>query len=191
MINSDEYYIKAYIDGDNDAFEILIRQNLKIVYSFVFYLVGDDGLAEDITQETFVKVWKNIKKYDTNKKFKSWILSIARNTTIDWLRKRKNSVFSEFADSEGKNLFEENILDEEPLADEIFFKSQNAEDIKKHIQNLSPKYKEVLFLHYNEEMSFDEISEILKSSPNTIRSRHRRAIIQLNEMHQKETSSRI
>lgn len=184
MSESDEHYIRAYLEGDENSLNALIKRNIKTVYSFVFHVVGDTNLAEDITQETFVKVWKNIKKYNINKKFKSWIFSIARNTAIDFMRKRKDSIFSDYIDQHGKNSFEENLTDEEPLADEVFLNFQNIDEIKNNIQKLQPIYKEVLFLHYNEELTFDEISTILKCSPNTVRSRHKRAVDKLKEMHQ-------
>ena len=93
MPKKEEQLVRDYLKGDENSLEILIGQYLKPIYSFIYRYVGNASEAEDITQEVFVRVWKNLKKFDQNKKFKTWIFGIAKNASIDWLRK-KISAFS-------------------------------------------------------------------------------------------------
>ena len=90
----DKILIQQYLKGDEKSLEILIARYLKPIYSFVYKNVGNPSEAEDITQEVFIKIWKNIKKFDQNKNFKPWIFQIAKNTSIDFLRKKKSIPFS-------------------------------------------------------------------------------------------------
>src|ERR1700733_4129603 len=87
--------VRAYRDGDSHAMTELVERHTRLVYSFVYRLIGSADGAQDVTQETFIKAWKNLKRYDVKQSFATWILSIARNTAIDWLRKKKSLVFSD------------------------------------------------------------------------------------------------
>lgn len=90
---TDEQLIKNYLKGDDNSLEILIRRYLKPIYFFVYGYTKDEQKAEDIAQEVFVKIWKNLKKFDKNKNFKTWIFTIAKNTALDYLKKKKSCRF--------------------------------------------------------------------------------------------------
>lgn len=100
----------------------IVRQYIKPLYNFVYRIIPDSGEVEDIIQEVFVKIWKNIKKFDPKQNpsadgFKTWIFTIARNTTIDWLRKKKSISFSQMDSRAGEideKSFEANLPDLEP-----------------------------------------------------------------------------
>jgi RNA polymerase sigma-70 factor (ECF subfamily) len=143
--------------------------------------VSDRETAEDLTQEIFVKVWKNLKRFDQNKNFKTWLFAIAKNTTFDWLKKKKELPFSCFADEERNNILE-NIADEEILPDEILARNNLAEELENSLQKLPPLYRAVLLLHYRENFSLHEIAEILNEPYNTIKSRHQRGLGKLKEL---------
>lgn len=180
MKPTDEELIAAAARGEEDAFNELVARYLREVYSFAFRLVGVREEAEDISQETFVKVWKNLKKYDiTSSKFKTWLMRIARNTCVDHLRKRQNIPFSDFDTDEGENALTESLTDEAPLADELVALSQDAVMLERAMKELSPRAREVLLLRYQDELSFPEVAAITGSSQNTVKSRHRRALHQL------------
>ena len=87
---NDKAIIYEYLKGDQRALEFLVKKYIKPIYSFVYRNVGDVEAAEDITQEVFIRVWKNIRRFDLNKDFKPWIFQIAKNASIDYLRKRKS-----------------------------------------------------------------------------------------------------
>jgi RNA polymerase sigma-70 factor (ECF subfamily) len=178
---SDKQLIADYFMGDEKSLEVLIRRYLKPIYNFNFRFVGNSQDAEDITQEVFVKVWRNLKKFDKNKKFKSWIFTIAKNTCLDWQKKRRAIPFS-VLDSEGGSSFAENIKDPAPLPNELLEKKNITVVLNKALEALSPKYRMVLFLRYNDHFTFREIAEILGESLNTIKSRHRRGIALLKKL---------
>lgn len=179
---SDQQLIDGYLAGDDESLDFLIKRYLKPIYSFVYRYVGNEQEAEDITQEIFVKVWRNLKKFNQNKKFKTWIFSIAKNTSIDWLRKKKAMPFSNFENEKGENLLTKTLIDPYPLPDEIFERIGITEMLNKVMNQLIPEYRMVLFLRYNDHFTFREIAESLGESLNTIKSRHRRALIQLRKL---------
>ncbi len=182
MNRSDKQLIIDYLAGDEGAFEALIKSYLKPIYSFVYRYVGDEQEAEDITQEVFVKVWRNLKKFDQNKNFKTWIFSIAKNTSIDWLRKKKAIPFSNFENEEGENILIETLANPAPLPNEILERIGITETLNAVMNQLIPKNRMVLFLRYNDHFTFREIAEVLGEPLNTIKSRHRRALILLRKL---------
>ncbi len=160
---TDEQLIIDYLKGDTESLEILIKRYLKPIYSFTFRFVGNSQEVEDITQEVFVKVWRNLKKFDKNKKFKTWIFTIAKNTCLDWQKKKKTlSLY-----------FAETLRDPSPIFNE---------PLDRILERLSPKYRMVLFLRYNDHFTFREIAETLGESIDTIKTRHRRGIAILRKL---------
>lgn len=176
---TDEQIIINYLNGDENSLEILVKRYIKPIYSFTYRYVGDYQEAEDITQEVFIKVWRNIKKFDKNKSFKTWIFRIAKNTSIDFLKKKKSIPFSEFENEEGENILIEKLADPVSLPGGFIEKIGIAEILDTAMNQLSPKYRMVLFLHYNDHLTFREIAEIFEEPLHTVKSRHRRALIKL------------
>ena len=179
---SDEQLVEEYLNGDEKSLEVLIKKYLKPVFGFAYGFVNNMAEAEDITQEVFVKIWKNIKKFDKKKNFKIWIFSIAKNTAIDFLRKKKPVLFSEFENDAGKNLFIDKLVDPAPLPSEIFDRIGLEKMVSESLTKIPPKFRQVLLMHYNMQFNFREIAEILEESENTVRSRHRRALIMLRQV---------
>jgi RNA polymerase sigma-70 factor (ECF subfamily) len=168
----DKELIEKYLKGDEKALEILISKYLKPIYNFIFSYVQNQQDAEDLTQETFLKMWRNLKKFKKEKNFENWLFTIAKNTCFDFLRKkRKNLILN------AENL--EIVADLAPSLLEKLEKESLLEKLKKEIENLPFKMKEVINLHYNFGLNFREISEILGEPMNTVKSRHKRAISKL------------
>ena len=186
---SDSEIIELYKNGEKELFRDLINRYTPPLFNFTARLTGQDN-APDVLQEVFIKAWKNIKKFDSQKaSFKTWIFIIARNTTTDFLRKsgfasggKKSVLFSDINEDEDENSFEENIKAEDLLPDEALQKLEDIETLNKTLEKLRPDYREVLVLYYQEEMTFEEIGEILSKPTNTVKSQHRRAIIELRRM---------
>ncbi|MFH0791759.1 MAG: sigma-70 family RNA polymerase sigma factor [bacterium] len=182
MNRSDQQLIIDYLVGNEESLEILIARYLKLIYSFVYRYVGNEQDADDATQETFVKVWRNLKKFDHQKSFKTWIFSIAKNTAIDFLKKKKAVPFSEFENEDGENMITEMLTDPSPLPYELLEKASMAQMLNSAMDKLSPKYRMVLFLRYNDHFNFREIAESLGKPLHTITSHHRRALVKLREI---------
>lgn len=178
----DKSLIKHYLEGEEKALEILLEQYLKPILNFVYRLVGNTNDAEDITQEVFLKVWKNIKKYHHKSSFKTWIFSIARNTAIDHLRKKKLLIFSDFESEDGPNAISENIASKDDLPAEVLKKAEKKKFLDEALLKLPHDHREVLLLHYVNDLTFKQIGEILKKPLDTVKSRHHRAILALKKI---------
>ncbi len=181
---TDSELIESYLEGNKKSLEILIGRYLKQIYNFVARYSGDPAEANDLTQETFIKVWKNLQKFDLDRNFKTWLFTIARNTSLDRIRKKKALPFS--ALEEEREDFLNQFESEEKLADELFDQELKRETVLKAVATLSPIYQSVIMLRYGENFSFTEIAAILKEPIDTVKSRYRRALIQLRQLLEKE-----
>lgn len=180
METEDKKIIEDYLLGNTGAFEVLVERNLRLVYRYAFRMARDKEDAEDIAQETFAKLWRNMRKFDTDKNFRTWLLGIAHNTAIDLLRKRKDFVFSDF-DNEGGD-FSETIVDPAPLPPEIFERAEKNKLLDDALGQISPASREILTLYYEEDLTFNEIGTILNKPLNTVKSQHRRALLALKKI---------
>ena len=188
---SDSEIIELYKNGEKELFRDLINRYTPPLFNFTARLTGQDN-APDVMQEVFIKAWKNIRRFDSTKaSFKTWIFTIARNTTTDFLRKsgsasggKKSILFSDINENvdEDENSFEENIKAEDLLPDKALQKLEDIETLNKTLEKLRPEYREVLVLYYQEEVTFEEIGKILNKPTNTIKSQHRRAILELRKI---------
>jgi len=179
--NSDEQLIADYLKGDAKSLEVLVRRYLNPIFSFVFRYTGSIQDAEDITQEVFVKIWRNLKRFKREKSFKTWIFSIAKNTSIDFLRKSRSAFGGKKMVSFSDTLTEK-FADPNPLPDKLFDHRNIVQKLTSVINKLLPKYRMVLLLRYNEHFNFREIAEVLREPLNTVKSRHRRALVLLKKL---------
>ena len=177
---TDAQLITLYIEGNHKAFDGLINRHSQAVYRFTFKLLNNSDEAHDVTQETFIKAWKNIKKFDHDKNFKTWIFSIARNAAYDKLRKKKSVSFSSLDEEE--NEFDANIPDDQLLPHEIFEQNEKIELVRKALEAIPFDQKTAVLLHHGEEMTFEEISEVVDKPMNTVKSQYRRALISLKKL---------
>ncbi len=174
---TDEALVIKYLAGDTQALDELVLRNYKQIFFFSKTFVKNDDAAEDATQETFVKVWKNLKKFDPQKKFKTWLFQIAKNTCIDHIRKTKTAPSAREIDAEQALNELEKIVDPTPLPEQIF-DALGFEKNLEHALNILPEnYKLVATLHLQQSLTFDEIAGILKEPINTVKSRYRRALL--------------
>src|SRR3989338_489302 len=181
---TDEEIIILYKNGNQEAFRNLINRYTLPLYNFVARIINQND-APDIIQETFIKVWKNIDRFDAEKaSFKTLIFTITKNTAMDFLRKKKILLFKDMENNnrEKEGSFEENILDEDTLPDEALEKLQDREFLNAALKKLSTNENEILVLYYQEEMTFNQISKILNKSLNTVKSQRHRALIKLRKI---------
>lgn len=180
MENNDEYLISEYLEGNEDSFKSLVNKYTPSIYNFSIRFVGKDN-ANDIVQDVFMKAWRNIKKFDNSKaSFKTWIFTITRNTITDFLRKKKMTPFSTLDKDEES--YESSVPDDVTLPDEALIKLQDKELLNRFLDKIPTHYREVLVLYYQEEMTFNEIGQLLGKPLNTVKSYHHRAIVLLRGM---------
>lgn len=178
MKKTDQELIEKYLAGDEKSLEILFAPYLKMIFGFVRKYTNDGQDAEDITQETFVRAWKNLKKFDQGKNFKTWLFAIAKNAAIDHLRKKKRSIpFVELENDDERAAFSQTIIDPSPIASDIFEKKEERLALDRVLNNLSLNYRQVLYLRHNDELTFKEIARLLDEPLNTVKSWYRRALI--------------
>lgn len=180
---TDQQLVSLYLNGNTNAFKGIINRYSQMLYRFVFRLVCNKDIAHDIVQESFIKAWKSIKKYNFNYNFKTWIYTITKRTAIDHLRRIRTTNFSEL-DTDEQN-FDESIPDDQLLPDEIFENAENIKLIQNALLELSIDSRTVLLLHHGEEMTFEEISEITGKPMNTVKSQYRRSLIKLRGIIEK------
>jgi RNA polymerase sigma-70 factor, ECF subfamily len=179
----DKQLIENFLAGDDSAFEALVKKYLKPVYNFLYHFVSDREALDDITQETFIKAWKHIEKFDREKNFKVWIFSIAKNTAFDWLKKKKTIPFSTFTDDEGNNMLE-NIGDDSIFPEELLNRKDSAKILEEKLKKIPDIYRVILVMHYKEDFSLQEIAKILGKPYNTIKSQHQRGLMKLKKLFQ-------
>lgn len=183
---SDEEIIEQYKNGNKEIFNILTDRYISSMYNFIYRFSNRNDI-EDIIQEIFIKVWKNINGFDSSKaSFKTWLFTIAKNTATDFSRKKKHILFSDIGDDENDDgkitPFEATIPAEEPLPDILLERMENSQLLNKVLEKIRPEYRIVLVLHYQEEMTFEEIGRVLEKPLNTVKSQHRRALAELRNM---------
>jgi RNA polymerase sigma-70 factor (ECF subfamily) len=179
---TDEELVVLYAKGSNPAFDVLLNRHKKSVHSYIYYIVRDSDLTEDIFQETFLKVIMTIKqgRYTENGKFKAWIMRIAHNLIIDNFRQERNeNTISN--DELDVDLFNDIRLCEGTVEDRMI-KNQILADIKKMIKHLPENQREVLEMRYYHDMSFREIADTTGVSINTALGRMRYAILNMRRM---------
>ena len=193
--NTDEELVDLVKDGDHEAFGILTRRHVDHIYNFIRqYTTSSSSQKEDtddITQETFLKAWKHIGGFKKGKKFTTWLFTIARNSALDHIKKRRAFSFSDMdsfggnddeSEGGGDGRFAETLKDPEPLSPEIFERKELALELTKAMDTLPPDWRAVLVMHYTDDMTFEEIATVISRPMNTVKSWHHRAIQKIREI---------
>ncbi|MEN8768701.1 MAG: sigma-70 family RNA polymerase sigma factor [Candidatus Arcticimaribacter sp.] len=177
----DAALVQDYINGNERALEMLIIRHKLKIYNFIYSKVFDRDTAEDIFQETFIKVIKTLKRgvYNEEGKFLPWVMRIAHNLVIDFFR--KNNRIPIFDNSDEFDIFQL-IGDGNPTAERTMIEEQVVEDLQKLIVELPDEQKDVLTMRLYKDMSFKEIAESTGVSINTALGRMRYAIINLRKL---------
>ena len=183
-ITSDSLLVKNYILGDESSLEILIKKHQQRLFSFIYSKVKDKDVANDIFQDTFIKVIKTLKKgnYNEEGKFLPWVMRIAHNLIIDYFR--KNNRMPNFKNSDEFDIF--SIISDDSLnVEKQIIQEQIFDDVRELINELPEEQKEVLIMRMYRDMSFKEISDNTGVSINTALGRMRYALINLRKLIEK------
>jgi RNA polymerase sigma-70 factor, ECF subfamily len=178
----DKDLLYSVIDGDMEAFDIIVKRYKNRLMNFVFRFVHDYDVAEDIVQETFLRVFRNRREYKAIANFSTWVFTIAGNLAKSELRRRKRwNFFSIDASSENENERTFELPDGGLKPDRVAATRMLDEYVQEAIDSLHKKYKEALILRDVEGMSYLEIAEITKVPVGTVKSRVNRARLKLQK----------
>jgi RNA polymerase sigma-70 factor (ECF subfamily) len=178
---SDKDLVHLYVSGDESALAILLSRHKSKIYTSIYLLVKDRYLAEDIFQDTFIKVINTLKsgKYNEEGKFLPWVMRIAHNLVIDHFRKEKRT--PTITNQEGFDIFDVIGVSEESTEDKLL-RDQSHNELKALIQKLPEEQKEVLIMRNYADLSFKEIADLTGVSINTALGRMRYALNNLRRM---------
>ena len=179
---TDEQLVRAYVDGNNAAFDTLLRRHQSKLFSYILRIVKNRDIADDIFQETFVKIIMTLKqgRYAESGKFGAWLTRIAHNLIIDHFRQEisENSIST---DDEEVNLLNRRDLCDENIED-LMVNDQIRTDVRRIIEALPEAQREVLMMRYYSDMSFKEIADATGVSINTALGRMRYAIMNMRRI---------
>ncbi len=169
--------------GDMQAFETLLIKHEKMVYHIAFRMFGTLEDAKDISQDVFLKVYRNLQYFDEKSAFSTWVYRIAVNTCIDEMRKRKGkqtySLEAELEDSEG--VYQKQFADDGQTPEQSMMRKEAQREILQALERLSPEHKMAIILRDIRGFSYEEIAEITDTGLGTVKSRISRARQQLKE----------
>ena len=185
---SDAALLSAYIQGEDKAFETLVKRSKSKVYTSIYLIVKDRYIAEDLMQETYIKAIDVIKsgRYNEEGKFLPWVVRIGHNLAIDYFRKDKR--YPTIVLEDGSKLFNSFEFAEES-SEEIQLKADKISNVRELIKKLPDEQREVLVMRHYEELSFQEIADQTGVSINTALGRMRYALINLRKMLEKQESA--
>jgi RNA polymerase sigma-70 factor (ECF subfamily) len=188
-ILNDNLLVQKFIQGDQTALEELVGRHKNRVFTYIVLIVKNHQLAEDIFQDTFIKVIRSLKngKYTENGKFVSWVLRIAHNLIIDHFRKEKLLNTTSNDDTE-VDLFNSPKYAEDNIEDRLVY-DQITEDVRKLIELLPEDQRQVIIMRHYMGLSFKEISKQTEVSINTALGRMRYALINLRKLIEKNKLS--
>jgi RNA polymerase sigma factor (sigma-70 family) len=180
---TDEHLVNLFANGNNQAFDVLLNRHKSRVFTYIYMVVRNRDLADDIFQEAFMKAIITIKqgRYVDNGKFYAWVTRIAHNLIIDLYRRERNENTvsnEEFADVD---LFNNAKLSDENIED-VMVRTQVFNDVRKLMNHLPENQKEVVQLRYYEDKSFKEIADHTGVSINTALGRMRYAVLNMRRM---------
>ncbi|ODT55059.1 MAG: RNA polymerase subunit sigma-24 [Paludibacter sp. 47-17] len=179
---ADDQLVSLYEQGNNTAFEVLMMRYKSKVYAYIFQIVRDRELTEDIFQDTFIKAIVTIQqgRYSETGKFLGWVNRIAHNLIIDHFRKEKNE------NTISADAYEYDIVNSNKLSDlsieDILSNEQVLNDVVRMVAFLPPVQQEVVRMRFFEDLSFKEIAEKTQVSINTALGRMRYALLNMRKM---------
>jgi RNA polymerase sigma-70 factor (ECF subfamily) len=180
---TDEQLALLYVGGDNKAFDELLARTQTKLFTYIMFVVRDHDTADDIFQETFVKVITKLQQgqYTDSGKFSFWVTRIAHNVIMDWYRANKSEhIVEPTADNDLSNLKGASVLDSYRETEMV--NEQVLRDVKKMMNALPAPQREVVYMRFYQQLSFKEIAELTGVSINTSLGRMRYALINLRHM---------
>ena len=175
MINntaSSEELMARVAEGDEDAFEILVNRHQTSILNLVYRFIGDRTQAKDLAQEVFIRVWESAKSYEPKAKFTTWIYRITANLCFNELKSsRRRKWFSfNWSDEDGEHTFEETLSDSAPSAEDLLLEKERSRQISDALQSLPDNQRMAVVLKRYEDLSYQEIAQIIGCSVSAVES---------------------
>lgn len=183
LINlSDEELVEGFVSGNHKNFDVLFERHKQKVYSYIFIMIKQEDITEDIFQETFVKVHSNLLKgkYSESGRFVSWVMRIAHNLIIDYFRKKKNNAII-YSDDYERDIFNQQRFSDTTIEEKLV-KRELYYTINELVESLPDAQKEIIKMRHFMGLSFKEIAEETNVSINTALGRMRYALINLRKI---------
>ena len=180
---TDEELAISYMEGDNKAFELLLAHNQSKVFSYILFVVHDEDRANDIFQDTFIKIIAKLQKglYTPTGKFSAWCMRIAHNVIMDHYRGIRNGhIVEPTEDNDLSNLSGENM--EVTNIENDYVNQQVLDDVKKMMRLLPAPQREVVYMRFYQQLSFKEIADVTNVSISTAVGRMRYALLNMRKM---------
>ena len=170
-MDQEQRWVEAARRGDRNAFSHLVEAFQGPVYNLTYRMLGDGDEAEDAAQETFLRAYRNLDRYDPGHKFSTWLLSIASHYCIDRLRRRRLTWLS----LEDESLPPEALMSHEPGPERRAVETEREAEIQALLGSLSAEYRTVVVMHYWYDLSYEEIAKATGSTVSAVKSRLFRA----------------
>lgn len=176
-------HIEKAIQGDQKAYEVLVERYKRGIFNMIFQMVKNREETEDLVQETFIKAFNALESYDSKYAFSTWLYKIAYNNCIDAIRKKKLKTLpldKPIRTHEGE--VKQEIRDDTTSPEKDYLFSEKKKQIQTSIENLPPRYRQVIVLRHQDDQSYEEIAEFLKIPLGTVKARIFRAREMLKKM---------
>ncbi len=172
-----------YVGGNNKAFDELLQRTQQKLFAYIMFVVRNEDLANDIFQETFVKVITKLQegKYTDSGKFTFWLTRIAHNAIMDWYRTQKSEHIVDLADDNNLSILKGDQVMDMHRESEIV-NEQVMQDVKRMMEALPASQREVVYMRFYQQLSFKEIAELTGVSINTSLGRMRYALMNMRKM---------
>ena len=180
---TDEVLVRLYVEGNHEAFNVLLNRYESKVFSYIAYIVRNNDVAEDLFQDTFMRVVATLKngKYAEQQKFSAWLMRITHNILVDYFRQLNNE--KNISNDENEvDLFNDIKLADENNVENQIIQMQNLNGLQQIIKMLPDNQQQIIDLRFYQDMSFKEIAAKLNCSINTALGRTRYALINLRKL---------
>lgn len=181
MNSDDALLVERCLKGDERAYGTLLGRYRRVVYSLVYRMVGNAEEAQDLSQEAFIRAFRNLGSYDRTRSFSNWLFKIASNLTIDYHRKRKLPTVSMAVGEDDEEGREMELLDPTPSVLDNLLEDEEARRTESLVRSLPERYRIVVLLRHAQDLSYEEIAETLSLPVGTVKARLHRARAMLKQ----------
>jgi RNA polymerase sigma-70 factor (ECF subfamily) len=157
-------------EGDTESFTLLLERHRSPVIHFLYRMVQNQSVAEELAQEVFLRVYRSRANYEPTAKFTTWLFRIASHLALNWIRDRRHERGQESLDQETQDGMVRQVSDRGASAEQVMVRESKFEEIRRAIQSLPEKQKAAVLMHKYEEMEYSQIAAVLECSESAVKS---------------------